>query len=340
MTCRSLHILVPGLLGPMPALGQSGQKLRLPLLERCLARADQIPCEGRDLESTLFSLCGMAVEEGRDLPVAAFQRVGDGAIPDGRVWLQADPVFLRPDQSRLLLFDFLEMAPVLSEARELARLVQRHFEGESWHLEVAEPCRWYLALERQPALQTASLGDVFGRNIAAFLPRGEDALHWHGLLNEIQMLLFGAEVNRSREAAGQLPVNGLWLSGAGRLPERFEFPFDQLFADHPLVQGMAIVGGIAHGTLSDWPPSRHQARTLLLYDRLLRPVWRADPFDWADALSGFDTWLAGPLDALKRKQIEQILIYPCSGRLYRITRPGLRRVWRRSGEYAARLESN
>lgn len=340
MTGRSLQILAPGLFGPMPALARSGQKLRLPRLQRALARADSRPTGGRDLESTLFALCGVAAREGRDLPVAAFQRIGDGAMADDRVWLLAHPVFLRPDQSRLLLFDFQDMALPLDQSRELARLVERHFEVEGWRLEVAEPGRWYLTLRELPALRTVGMGDVFGRNIAAFLPRGAEALRWHGLLNEIQMLLFGAAVNRTREADGQLPVNGLWLSGAGRLPACFEFPFDRLYADHPLARGMAIVGGIDSGRVADWEPVVADARSLLVYDRLLRPMWRADPLDWAEALEAFDAWLAGPLGALEGKQIDQLSICPCNGHRYRLTRPGLRRFWRRSGEYAARLESN
>ncbi len=335
---HTLHLLVPGLLGPMPALARSGLRPELPRLSRCLARADRLPAPGRDLESTLFGLSGLAPPPGRDLPVAAFQRVGEGAAPDERPWMLAHPVFLRPDRSRLLLFDFQDLTLSPEEARDLAGLLEEHFREQDWHLELAEPFRWYLSPDRAPAIQTFGLGEVFGRNIAAFLPRGDEALVWHGLLNEAQMLLFGCETNRAREVAGRLPVNGLWVSGAGRLPERFVFPYDRLFADHPLPRGMARVGGVVPAPLADWEPENGEGRALLVDDRLLRPVWRADPYDWTEALAAFDAWLAGPLRALSEKRLERLDIYPCNGARYRLDRRALRRFWRRAGDHGSRLD--
>jgi len=42
-------------------------------------------------------------------------------------------------------------------------------------------------------------------------PKGVEALHWHQLFNEIQMLLFSHPVNEAREVRGELPVNSVWL---------------------------------------------------------------------------------------------------------------------------------
>ncbi len=334
MAGAAVTLVVPGLLGPMPGWLQSDDTPRFPRLERWLARADRAPAAGDDLASTLLPLFGLERPPGADLPVAALSRLGEGGEADDLCWLLAHPVCLRPDQSRLLLFDTLDFDFTLAEAEALAALFRDHFSDRGWRLEVAAPGRWYLGLERCPALATRSLGAVFGRNMDLFLPAGEERLAWHRLLNEVQMLFFQAPLNREREARGAMPVNGLWFSGVGRLPPVAAAPFDRVFGDAALLQGVARHAGVPAAPLPgpgecDLDPAR---RPLLLYDRLERPVWCADPHAWAGELERFEQWLAGWIDALARRELASLQIHSCDGSRWRLRRGALRRFWRRPRE--------
>ncbi|HEB96964.1 MAG TPA: hypothetical protein ENI96_11110 [Sedimenticola thiotaurini] len=324
-------LVVPGLLGPMPGWLQATDTPRFPQLERRLATADRERTTGGEMEAVLCHLFGVAREPEGDLPVAALMRLGEGKAPDRRCWVLAEPVCLRPDQSRLLLFDTLDFDLGEAGSRDLAELFRSHFDERGWVLETGSPARWYLGMERVPALQTHFLGEVFGRNMDLFLPRGGERLAWHRLLNEVQMLFFQAEVNQRREAQGRMPVNGIWFSGVGRLPARVRAPFDMVHGDAPLLRGLALAAGIplaalpAKGEL----PADGVRRPLLLYPGLRRAVWTADPHAWAEGLEGFGSWLSCWIDAVRRRRFQAITLYSCDGFRWRITRSTLRRWWRR-----------
>jgi len=343
MTVRSaVHILVPGLFGPMPAIDQLTCRPDVPLLERSLARADQLPASGHDLESTLCGLLGVGRGAGGDYPIAAVQRLGAGAEPDDRFWLQAIPVSLRPDQDRLLLFDTRDFDFPMSEAAALGSLFREHFKQQGLELQLESSHEWYLSPEYAPDIKTHNLGEVFGRNMDIFLPTGREALHWHALLNEVQMLFFNAPVNQQREAEGKMPVSGLWFSGGGRLPVSMERRFDQVCANSTLARGLAR---LSNTELSDPVNSEEElfetpGKKLLLYPELERPVWRADPFDWSKEIEAFARWLNVRLRAGRHARAGEFLIYPCNGRVFRLTAGSRRRFWRRRRPLTGRLDSD
>lgn len=344
---RNLHLLVPGLLGPMPTLDQTGTAVRFDLLERLFARAQRLAHPGRDLESVLLGLFGISADSGRNLPTAAYRRIGDGAPPDDRYWLQLTPVYLRPDQDRLLLFDVEDLELTLDEANELAQLFNSHFADEGWQVEVRHPHRWYLSLGSPPRLKTYELADVFGRNMDLFLPEGEEGIRWHGVLNEIQMLFYSADLNTRREQAGKGPINGLWLSGGGRLSERPRTELTLLYGDSPLLRGLAEV--------ADKPLKRHPGQadplfdslldaqaveSLVCYDRLQRPVLCADPYAWREQVRQFEAWLEPLVDAVRAKRLDSIRLYTCNGHSYHLDRSALRRFWKRPRPMATWLDRN
>ena len=334
---ESLHLLVPGLLGPM----QLPEPLQpLPKLEALLSRADRKAIPGSDLESTLFSLFGATPPPDEALPVAAYRRLGDGGERDDRYWLEVSPVYLRPDRDRLLLFDSVDLDFNQDEAESLATLFNGHFSSEGWQLETPDPHRWYLALDSSPAVTTTGMSQVYGRNIDTFLPRGKESMRWHGIMNEVQMLFYDTDLNIERAGRGKLPINGLWFSGGGRLLDGLATPFHTVQSDEPLARGLAVATGAELQTNGDKAviPGSDGA-VLLVYDRLQRPVWRADPFDWSDELFLFEQWLSPLVDALRKKQISEILVYPCNGSCYRLTPRVLRRFWRRRRELSHWLDS-
>lgn len=310
------HLLVPGLFGAAP---QGDERLvipRLPRLERLLARADREP-GAAGYAQTAFALFGQPAEAGTDPPTAPLCYAQETqTIPSGW-WMHADPVHLRPDQDRLILFDGRTLEIGASEADVCVAAFNAHFAAEGLQLLAAQPTRWYLNLAAPPAVVTTSLGDVTGRNIHHFLPRGERQSYWRRLLNEVQMLFHHLGVNQQREARGAATINGLWLSGAGQFPARGQTSIRQVSGGDLLISALAANADIS-GDDELWV---ELAPWHALQD--------ADAQAWVDALQGLEQkmahWLAS--DAA-------CSLYPCDGLNFR-WRPAMRRrLWRRIRPFA------
>lgn len=275
-----LDLLIPGLFGPVPV--PPGGVPPTPVLSRLLGRADRLAGPDRPLADgpspktdpppafdgpagadrllgaatadpcrTLFHLFGYAPAPEGDCPSAPHCRLADrqtddpGMVPDTYV-LHADPVHLRPDRDRLVLFAGPDFAPDRAEADALVALFNQHLGEEGLRLEAPTPGRWYLLSEQVPELVTQPLAAVLGRPIAGQLPQGPEARRWARLLNEVQMLFHHSEVNQRREAAGIPTLNGLWLWGGGQLlpPPTGEVGYARVFSADPLARGLARARGI------------------------------------------------------------------------------------------------
>lgn len=325
-----IDLLVPGLLGPIPSLREIDVTPKAPAIERALARATASEITPRDYPSTLFHLFGLSSDPSGDLPTAPFCRLADGAKDHTGYWLQASPVHLRPDGDGLLLFDAEVLQLTLDEANQLAEMVQGHFSEQGWRIELYDAQRWYLRLEGQPDIDTSALVDVIGRNIDRFLPKGSDAVAWHSMMNEVQMLLHSAKVNMLREGRGELSINGLWLHGGGSYQSIEQVDYTSVYGDGPLVRGMALAAGVEPGALPQGSAklALDNEKHLVVADFLERSVLNADPYGWVESVERFDAWFEPLLEAVRAKRIHHINLYPCSGSMYRIDAGGLRRFWR------------
>ncbi|MFN2309798.1 MAG: hypothetical protein ABR553_08705, partial [Gammaproteobacteria bacterium] len=89
-----LHLLIPGLLGPLPGLGTPGFPTPpRPALARLLARAQRAP-EVADTELLRYRLLGHTPSETHDRPDAWLSyRIDTGTDAPGAL-LRADPVHL------------------------------------------------------------------------------------------------------------------------------------------------------------------------------------------------------------------------------------------------------
>jgi hypothetical protein len=241
---------------------------------------------------------------------------------------------------RLLLADARALDIDPGEAEKLARLIERHFVDEGWHLEIAAPHRWYLRLPPPTGLSTSPLHEVVGRNVLPFLPRGVDASRWRGLLNEVQMLLHHADVNQRRRAAGRPEINGLWLWGGGRLPKLSHGIVQRVFSDHPLAAGLARLAGVRVDPLpQNGERLDGNGENVVFEEELLYPVVDVDAQSWCEGLVRLMPLLETLVDAVRRRGMDELVLYPCNGHCYRVTRSGLRRFWRRSKAVTEQLAS-
>lgn len=298
-----------------------------------LARARRAPVPA-EADALRYRLLGYALSESHDLPDAWLSYQFDtGAVAPGAL-LRADPVHLRADQSRLLLFDAGHLRVTDEEAQALAEAFNRHYAADGLRLEWPTPTRGYLHLPRQPELRTTPLMQAIGRDIDSCLPAGRDAREWHRFLNEVQMLFHDHPVNRAREARGQPMINSLWLWGGGRPLAAAASDWQQVWSDDAALRGLAWLNGIrgsatpadAHAWLNEVVDGQH----LLLLDELRRVVAYGDVEGWHETREHWERdWFAPLLQALKQGRLRELRLYPGDGQVYRVTRRDLWCFWRR-----------
>lgn len=265
-----MHLLVPFAAGQSDAGARALDALRLPHLERLLARLDEAQAIGGDAtslnlphEHALARLLGWPGDDGR-LPLAALQAAADGLAGDGdAAWGLMSPSHWQVGRDQIVLRDPADLALDEAGSRALFDAVRPLFESEGWAVEWGAPLRWYARHESLAVLATASIDRVIGRPIDAWLPDRLAGRVVRRLQSEVQMLLHDHPINVEREARGALPVNSFWLSGTGR--------------------------GIPAGDL---------ARLPRLDERLRAPLLAEAWDDWADAWGELD---AGPIAELDER---------------------------------------
>jgi len=309
-----LTLLVPELIWPEPEDRATLESLACPALCTLLARSRQTRRPPQSLEATLTDAFGLP--DGA--PYAAFRLLGEMSGPSDSpadaCWVCADPVHLRFHQERLILADSGSFGIELAEAQTLADELNRHFPDVGrFHVAAAE--RWYLQLSA-----TANLGDfdvpplsaIAGRRIDRQLPETQQTAWLRRLLNEAQMVLHEHPANAARQSDGRLPINSLWLWGAGALPLRTESAFDGVWSTYPLALGLARAAGVpTHAVPPDAAafqslaaPETHH---LVVLDDLQRPVQYQNGEDYRHALLALEAhWFAPLRQALASGKISRL----------------------------------
>ncbi len=311
---RSVHLVIPDLFPPEDFAVEACAGLRLPALERMLARGVSTgsgPSIGsgrteRDssLEALLCELFGVSCQGGAPVaPIsAAFDGLGKGC------WLRADPAHLRLQRDRLILLP--EVEAKADEAVQMCSSLNEHFAGQGVAFLAPHPQRWYVRVDRLPDIETVPLSRAAGRNVRDLLSGGKEAAHWRRMFNEIQMLLFSHPANEAREARGELPVNCLWLWGGGCSPAvPVQKVCDSVSSDEELAEMFAAAADIP---FAGWPGRwRNEGgdRQLLVWTGLRSALRRGDPEAWRAALRDFETGCAQPLwQALRAGSIAQFQV--------------------------------
>lgn len=341
-----LELIAPGLLGPLPRDWGGSGGLRAARLERLLARAELEEAKAGGALASLFAAFAIATDPDRDLPSAPFARLAEApSEADGGYWLHADPVHLRADRDRLRLFDSRVLDLSRDEAETLVAAFNGHFGDAGVRLIAARAERWYLRLDRPPALHTTPLETACGRPVDQSMPRGDDARQWAALLNEAQMLFHQHPVNDRREAAGRPRINGIWPWGGGALPEPPPAaPLAAVYARTPLASGLARWAGVSQvddsgGALPALGGESDPGQELVFWDVPQTALRNGDAQAWRNAVRELDDWLAGPLASLGRGNLAVTILDPGRGTRYRLTPRSFRRLWRRRRPLDAYLAS-
>ncbi len=323
-----MHIVIPDLFLPHELAGEPCSGLKLPALETVLARSRQEPLAQRALETWLcdaFGVTGSAI--------APVTLLADGIEPGESYWLRADPVHVLIRQGEMVLQAGVPLST--DEANGLCASLNAHFYGEGLRFYTPHPQRWYVQLESEPAIQTHLLSQAAGRDVRPLLPQGEEALRWHAVLNEIQMLFHDHVVNQAREARGELPINSVWLWGGGCMEKALMRPYAKVCSDSHLAEAFARAAGIPFESLPDDVVNTRQdngGETLLVWEGLQKTIVCGDLQAWCGELQQFEQCCAVPLlGALRAGQVTKIILdvpgeAPCR---FTLDRNAAWKFWRR-----------
>jgi hypothetical protein len=338
----NIRVLCPGLFGPPGTV--PGSLPETPRLDRLLGRADDLEAGPRDPLESLADAFGLtAAAPDRDLPTAALCLLAEApdVAPHG-CWFHADPVYLRPDRDRLLLFAGPSLGLQESEAEALISAFNLHFAEDGLALKAIRPGRWYLRVRDIPELRTWPLHRVHGHSVDGSLPTGLDAGAWMRWQNEAQMLFFQHPVNRARELAGRPTIGGVWTWGGGRLPKVPGGP-SLTFADHLLAVGLArasggrVLGLDALSRIAEGLPSTAPDFALAFWDRPWWPALAGDWDAWGRAVAELEAVVDRLLADLKAGRIGTLSLDDGTGRRFEVTRRVLMRFWRRGGGLRDRI---
>lgn len=316
-----LTLLIPELIWPEPDDRDAFDDIDCPALNLLLARSRMTRRPPQSLEATLTDAFGHA--EGA--PYAAFRLLGeadDGQAPllgGDAWWLCSDPVHLRFHQESLILADSGSFDIALEEAQSLTDELNRHF-SVLGRFHVATADRWYLQLDKHAGLDhfdAPPLSAVAGRSVERLLTASSHAQNLRQLLVDAQMLLHAHATNRKREDEGRMPINSLWLWGAGTLPPRIEPRYDGVWAGNPLARGLARAAGVpTHPLPADanalFGHAARDTRHLVVLEDLLAAVHYENGDAYRIALAGQNglekRWFAPLRKALVNGRITDLRI--------------------------------
>ena len=339
-------LLIPRLFWPRGQADEVARGLELPAFAQLLARGsfDRTPA----LTPEAWLCQAFEVERQQDWPIAPLTLALDDAAAGDAYWLRADPVHLRIARDRLQLVDasLFDVMPV--DAQALVEKLNRHFDQTGLEFRAPHPKRWYVKLPRVPELVTHSISEAAGQEVQRHLPAGGEALAWHRMFNETQMLLHEHPVNEAREARGEPAINSVWFWGGGTRCAVRGRHFDAVWSDDAAAVALAAAAGAhaaaVHTDATAWLGAAAASKGsfeshLVVLEATARAVAYQDTAAWRTALQNLETRWFGPLrGALRSGTLAELTLVAlgdeASVRCV-IRRTDLLKFWRRPGKLSA-----
>jgi hypothetical protein len=339
-------LLIPRLFWPRHAADTVAHGLALPALTTILARssAERYPAVAPEAW-----LCqAFEVERQQDWPVAPLTLALDHGDPGDAYWLRADPVHIKVSREGLHLVDNALFDVSDEEAQALVTKLNEHFAGQDVTFHAPNPKRWYARVGRRPELVTSALREVAGKDVQQHLPTGADALAWHGMFNEIQMLLHDHPLNEAREARGEPEMNSVWFWGGGTTPAVPGRHFASVSSNDPTALALAAAGdthavplpadaGVWLGEIAS--AKSNGESHLAVLDDLATAVTYDDPDAWRTRITALEArWFAPLVNALGRGHIEALALVALGEETscrFSLHRPDLLKFWRRAKALSA-----
>lgn len=218
------HLIIPGALLPLP-LDQSRPALpplpHLDALLRQLRPAGHIECDEESpadpAELATALAMGLPAEPGR-IPWAALE---SGIVGKPCAWLV--PCHWQLGMDHVLLTDPVHLHLGEDQSRALLATAEPLLREDGIKVQYQMPNAWLAEGEVFRELSTWPIARAIGQRLTPALlaksPVAHNAALLRRLQSELQMVFYTHPVNEAREHARQLPINALWITGAGVLSE-------------------------------------------------------------------------------------------------------------------------
>ncbi len=192
-----------------------------------------------------FLLKSFAVEQQQDWPTGPLAALAQEIDSQSEYFFLAHLVHL---DLRTDYFSLQALPDVSTEHSDaVIDSLNMHFQDRGLHFApTSVPNVMLMSSSSLPLIHTHHIAQVWGKDVRAYLPDGEDALHWRMMLNEMQMLLHEHPVNAQREENRQQPINSVWIEGGGRLPNRSMRQNTVLMSQQDVVRGLARLSACEH----------------------------------------------------------------------------------------------
>ena len=245
--------------------------------------------------------------------IAAISAHGDSIETDAAGWMFAEPAHFQADRDTVNLFPASHLDISADEAAVLINALNTNFADRGLAFSCGESGRWYVRCDPQELPQTTSIRAAQRGAVFEKLPLSTGKLSWKAIQNEAQMLFHSHAVNEQREAAGKLPINGLWFWGEGVLPNMpvgGKSSIGAVFGDTALSNGLAKLCNARFTPLGNWnisnfPPPAD--RIVLVPEALANFHERGDINGWQNAALKLDTQIFSPLLAsLRTGEIDEV----------------------------------
>jgi len=339
MQNNTLTLLLPGLLTDrfLPAL----KTLAMPHLSFLLSRATKqplAPAFSLDEEQTMqkammeYQLCKVAGLD-KPYPYAPIAALGEGLARAHEYWLFATPVQFNAGLHEVMVTgEDLQLSQ--QEAQDIATELNAFLEADGLCLYVTEAAHWYLRVSNRTPPEFPTWWSAIAKPLAIKHYQAIEDRYWLRLSVELQLLLTRCAFNQQRLAENRPTISGLWMWGGGVLPVLSDFNYQQIIANHPLAEGLALLAGVPYMPL---PENAEQFvdnvavnNHLMAIDTLQLPWFREDKANWCEQAALLDTqWFLPLLRALEQGALHTLVLQLDQHYRFVVTRGYLQRWWRR-----------
>jgi hypothetical protein len=323
-----ISLILPGVFERLGDWSHDGPLPLFPAIERVLSLSDKNEVGVLGYEPTLWTLFNPQYSQEEELPVGA-QLSG---INKGQVCC-ADPVHLRLEMGRLILIDQSQFIFREDERAAFSALINGYIKDIGGQYFFDNNGRGFLALKQSRSVGTTPLSQVIGKSIHSKMPEGERQAFWHQLINELQMLLHSAPFNADRRRRGEPEVNAVWMWGAGQQQKPMVAQHNNVYCNEPFAWELAKSEGISVRPLPmmfDVSMLSSSGPSLVVLNDLLAHSQYDNFPGWQVVMERYCVdWLMPLLDAVKKKRLRHLSLYPCNGTRYTLQPGQYRRFWRR-----------
>jgi len=237
--------------------------------------------------------------------------------------LCADPIELEAGMSDIAVGERLIDDLSSKENQQLAKELNQHFSQDGWQFVVSDSGHWYLLLPKdQKPNDTTPVEQVLGQSLRNLIEGMED-VQWSRQINELQMLLYGSQVNQSRESQRLRSVSSFWMWDVNVAPNKTNL--DAAFIKGGDYQGEVIANHFGLDYSAFDSTVNQQASGVYLYTGLIEPARFNHVELWHQQL----TELEGFIEDLFKNTSANITIDSCNGYTWRTGKKSLWKLFSR-----------